>query len=468
MTERLRGALLAPTDVAALVAFRVMFGLLVAVSALRYLAYGWVEHFFVRPGFHFHHLGFAWVAPLGSTGMHTLVAALAAAGVLIAIGLFTRAALLFAFVALSWLQLIDVATYLNHYVLVALLALLLATTPAGWAGSVDAWRSPARRLGAFPAWCLWLLRFQVAVVYVFAGLAKVNADWLVHAQPLSIWLGARTDLAVIGPLLAHPWAPWIASWAGCLFDLTIVLWLSLPRTRAVAYLAVLVFHAVTKLLFPIGMFPAIMVVAATVFFDPSWPRRFLEVLAPIARRLTPRAELAAGLEASRAAPLPPRSPAFAASLAVFSLFAVLSIAVPLRAHLYPGDVHWHEQGMRLSWRVMVREKNASVVYRVTDPAIGRTWEVAPRRYLARWQEREFGTQPDLVLQLAHRIARDESARLGRPVEVRADAQASLNGRRRARLIDPDVDLARVEDGLDPARWIVPLPSSIPPQRLALR
>ena len=44
-----------------------------------------------------------------------------------------------------------------------------------------------------------------------------------------------------------------------------------------------------------------------------------------------------------------------------------------------------------------------------------------------------------------------------PVQVRADAWASLNGRRARRLIDPDVDLAAVDDGLAPAAWILPAP-----------
>ena len=72
MIERLRRALVAPTDVAGLVTFRILFGLLVAVSALRFLAYGWVDLFFVRPRFHFHYLGFEWVEPLGAAGMHAL------------------------------------------------------------------------------------------------------------------------------------------------------------------------------------------------------------------------------------------------------------------------------------------------------------------------------------------------------------------------------------------------------------
>ena len=41
------------------------------------------------------------------------------------------------------------------------------------------------------------------MVYVFAGLAKLNADWLLDAQPLRIWLAARSDLPIVGPLLAQ-------------------------------------------------------------------------------------------------------------------------------------------------------------------------------------------------------------------------------------------------------------------------
>jgi hypothetical protein len=89
-------------------------------------------------------------------------------------------------------------------------------------------------------------------------------------------------------------------------------------------------------------------------------------------------------------------------------------------------------------------------------------EVPPRRYLTDRQERDFATQPDLILQLAHRIADDFSAREGvRPV-VQVDAIASLNGRPPARLIDPEVDLAGTSDSLSRAAWILPAPPEPPP------
>lgn len=142
-------------------------------------------------------------------------------------------------------------------------------------------------------------------------------------------------------------------------------------------------------------------------------------------------------------------------------FLALQFVIPLRFVAYGRDVHWHEQGMRFSWRVMVREKNGSVTFVVRDRQTNRTTHIAPRTYLTAVQEREMSAQPDLILQLAHHI-RDEHARQGRRVEVRADAVASLNGRRVTALIDPEIDLATIEDGIARADWIVGAPTEAPP------
>src|SRR5690606_22583736 len=90
-----------------------------------------------------------------------------------------------------------------------------------------------------------------------------------------------------------------------------------------------------------------------------------------------------------------------------------------------------------------------------NPQTGREWQVGPMRYLTWRQANEMTGQPDLILQLAHHIAGDFERRGLGPVEVRVDALVSLNGRPPSPLIDPEVDLARVQDGLGPADWILP-------------
>ncbi|MFP2963789.1 HTTM domain-containing protein [Myxococcus sp. 1LA] len=459
-SARLWQALLAPRDIAALVAFRVALGLLVFVSAVRFLAYGWVDVLFTSPRFHFTYWGFSWVPALPAPWMHGVFAALAVLGLCMAVGLFYRVTVALLFVAITYVQLVDVSNYLNHYYLVSLLLGLMFFVPTHRGFSVDAWRNPALRSDWLPAWCTWLLRFQVSVVYVFAGLAKLTSDWLLHAQPLNIWLSARTSLPVVGPLLDERWVAYAAAWSGFLFDTFIVAFLLTRKLRPFAYVAVLGFHAATSALFPIGMFPVIMVTGALVFFEPSWPRRLFRGLRTrVARPPTPAP---AECSATPALGAPGWKAQVALGLAV--VYAVIQVAVPLRTHLYDGNVLWHEQGMRFSWRVMAREKNGSVTFIVRAPASDREWHVAPSQYLTRLQEREMSVQPDLILQLARHIARDFEAQGNGRVQVHVDAQVSLNGRPAELLVDPDVDLAQEEDGLAPKRWIRPAPDS-PPIRL---
>ncbi len=435
-------------DVAWLAALRALFGAVMAFSALRFLAYGWVEPLWIAPTFHFRYYGFGWVPVPSATGMYALFGALLVLGLLVMVGLWFRASALLFAVLFAYLQLLDVTTYLNHYYLATLLAALLALSPAGRAWSVDAARDPSRAIARVPwAWHA-LLRFQVAVVYVGAGLAKAHSDWLVHAQPLRIWLGSRTELPLLGALLAHEHAAIAMSWGGFLFDSTIPLWLLWSRTRRWAFWGVVGFHTATRVLFPIGMFSAIMVLSALVFFPADWPRTLMTRLLGRTRAMLPE-----GTAISR-------WPRAATALAL--LYVVVQVVLPLRYLAYGGNVLWHEQGMRFSWRVMVREKNGAVTYAVRDPRSGRTWLVPAREHLTAIQERELGGQPDLILQLAHHVRDAESKRVGAAVEVRVDALVSLNGRRAQALIDPTVDLARVEDGLGLARWILPAPEGPPP------
>lgn len=464
-------ALSAPRDAIGLAAFRVMFGALGAVSAARFLRYGWIDELFVSPRFYFQYDFAPFVEPLGRGGMYAVFWTILVSSTLIGLGLLYRLAVATFLASFAYVQLIDVTNYLNHYYLVVLLALWMLFMPLGRAWSLDALlraHARGRRRGAkssselvtdhastwsatFPGWCWVVLRLQVGLVYFYAGIAKLTTDWLVHAQPLDIWLASRTSMPIIGPLLAHRWTPHTMSWAGFLFDTTIVGWLLWRRTRPFAFVVVVGFHALTKVLFPIGMFPFIMIVSATVFFDPSWVRRFVPARfqhgAAVGEPATPR---------SRAHPL------FAKGLAYAAVgLLVAQLLLPLRTFLVGGNVHWHERGMRFSWRVMVREKNAAVTYLVENPDTGRRFEVDPRRYLDPRQAREFGTQPDLVLALGRRIARDESAKRGAPVRVFADVIASLNGRPSARLVDREIDLTTLDDSAL-GRWILPAPETSPP------
>ncbi len=461
LVTRLVTRLERPVDATWLAAFRVLFGLTLSVSMARFIWNGWIDTFYVRPTFRFAYFGFEWLSPLSAEGFHTLFWTLTVLALAMALGFLFRVTALLFCLGFSYLQFFDVGAYLNHYYLATLLSFLLWLSPAHRTWSLDRYLFRMRSPETVRTFWLYLFRFQLAVVYTFAGLAKATPDWLWHAQPLGIWLSSHTDMFLLGAFFRQPFAAHVMSWAGFLFDLNIAWILMLPRWRPWAYPVLIFFHGMTSVLFPIGMFPVIMTLGALVFFSPAWPRKVLNVLSR--GRIVSVQPLPASDPAVRGEAPPRRVNLERLGLGLAAAYCLFQLAMPLRFLAYQGNVLWHEQGMRFSWRVMVREKNGSVTFVVREPRTGKIWHVSPHRYLNPVQEREMSTQPDLILQLAHQIRDDYRKLTSSRVEVHVHALASLNGRRIQALIDPKVDLATIPSGVAPARFILPAPIDPPPR-----
>lgn len=423
-------------DAASLALWRILFGALLFGGLLRFWMKGLVFAHYVEPQVFLPYYGFSWL-PAPGVAAYGIFAALLLLAVCICVGFFSRVSAALFCVLFSYMHLLDATYYLNHYYLVCLLTFLLALAPAHHVLSVDSFRMPLPE--TIPAWWLQLFRFQVGLVYFFAGVAKLQTDWLLLGQPLRTWLSANAEIPLLGVLFARPWFAIVMSWLGALFDLSIPLWLSWRRTRLVGFLVLVVFHALTARLFEIGIFPYLMVINALLFFPPDWPRRWL---APH--------WFASGSNAPSAAPL--------RGVAAFAvgLYVALQIALPLRHFCYPGDLLWTEQGYRFAWHVMVIEKTGAIEFVVLDRDTGARSTVFPRRYLSQSQVKAMSTQPDLILAFAHFLADKERAQ-GHEVAVFADALAVLNGRAPARLVDPTFDLTQVHEGLGDKSWITHRP-----------
>ena len=231
------------------------------------------------------------------------------------------------------------------------------------------------------------------------------------------------------------------NYGGLAFDLFIVPLLLWKRTRVVAFLWVIAFHMLNMALFRIGIFPWLMLLATLLFFPPDWPR----VLFKRWRRV-------------RSEPLAIRPQFPGLTTGLIGAYMIIQLTVPLRHFVYHGNVHWSEEGHRFSWHMKLRDKQATARFFVTDPQSRQTWEVAPRLYLTARQTQKMSTRPDMILQMAHHIARDQAVKRGlyRRLEVRARVMASLHGRDRQLLVDPTVDLAAERRSLASARWILPL------------
>lgn len=435
----IRRRLTQPVDAASLAVFRVAFGGLLVVLPLRYFTHGWINEYFVEPKHFFKYWGFEWVQPLPTTGMYAVFGLMVLCALGVTLGYRYRASIVGYGLLFGYQHLIDKTNYLNHYYLVACVCGLMACLPLAATWSLDARRGAAPVTGSVPAYALWALRAQFGLVYVFGGLAKLNEDWLLRAEPLTFWLERKSELWGLGGVESQPCLAFAMSWAGAVFDLGIVPLLLLRRTRPFAYGAVVLFHLLTAQLFAIGMFPCLMVAGSLVFAEPSWPRKLLGRL---------------GVAFESAGPVWAPTPRLV--LPLLGLYFAVQLALPLRHWLYPGDMRWTEQGFRFSWSVMVMEKNGSVDFRVREPKTGRVFHATPSAYFTAYQVAMMSPQPDMVQEAARVVAEDFRARGVTDPEVFVDAFASLNGRAMQRLLDPKVDLSRAPDGLADKPWILPL------------
>ena len=439
-----------PVDGASLAVFRMVFGAILVWEVYRYFSKGWIERYFVDPTFHFTFHGFGWIEPWPGSWMEAHFAVLGALAVCITLGLAYRIVAPLFFLGFTYVFLLEQARYLNHFYLVCLLAFLLAVVPAHRVWSLDALLARPRWPETVPAWSLWLLRAQIGLVFFFAGVAKLNGDWL-RGEPLRIWLGERTDFPVIGRFFTEDLTPWLFSYGGLLFDLFVIPLLIWPRTRLLAFLAAVGFHMTNQQLFTIGIFPFLALGTALLFFPADWPRfRWLR-----AKRRPPRQPIITpGPSAPHGWRLGRVRTALVGGLA---LYLAVQVLMPLRHFAIPGNVSWTEEGHRFSWHMKLRDKEAQTQFEVFDE--GKQLGFAdPGRYLTDWQWEEMSSRPDMILQFAQLVERDARRQGLGDVEVRANVLASLNGREEQPLIDPKADLTKKSRPglLGHADWVEPL------------
>jgi hypothetical protein len=448
LKERVGSLVNIPTSIAPLVILRIAFGAIMLISTVRFLLRGWVYTFYIKPKLHFTFYGFDWVKPLSATGMYTLFTLMILATVLITVGLFYRAAITAFFVCFTYVELIDKTIYLNHYYLISVMAFLLVWVPANRYFSVDARLKPHLQATKVPAWCINIFKLQLVLVYFFAGISKLNYDWLIAAMPLKIWLPASSHLPVIGWLLPHKWVAYAFSWFGALFDLFIGFLLLSRYTRNRAYIAVVVFHVVTGWFFKIGMFPYIMILVTVVFFDSDTHKKIINVLRKLFFLPQPANP---GTDTFY-------RPSFTKTKFIYGLMALhfgLQLILPFRYLLYPGKLYWTEEGYRFSWRVMLMEKGGTAVFHIKDPSTGARAEIDNTKYLTQMQENMMATQPDMILQYAHLLATEfKNQGVKNPI-ITAESYVTLNGSGTMLYIDSTVNLAAEQETFGHKRWIRP-------------
>lgn len=439
------------TDAAPLAVFRIFFGILMLFSLLRFWWNGWIEKLYIEPTYFFSYYGFEWVKPLGGfTYLIFIICALSA--LFVALGYKYRIAILLFFLSFTYIELMDKTTYLNHYYFISVLSFLMVFLPANAYFSVDALKNPDKSFQFVPRWSVDSIKMLLALVYFYAGLAKINSDWLLEAMPLKIWLPAKFDLPILGDLMHLEWVHYVFSWSGMLYDLSIPFLLLYRPTRMFAFVLVILFHLLTRALFPIGMFPYIMIVSALIFFDAGLHHRILNI---ISRLFSIPKKI---FDNNRALTL---KPALRKSiLSIIAVFFFIQLFLPWRYLAYPGELFWTEEGFRFSWRVMLMEKAGFAQFKIMDGKTGKTFYVDNADFLTPFQEKQMSTQPDFIIQYAKYLADVFKKDGHQNIEVYVESHVALNGRRSAPYINPEINLLTINDSFKPKKILLPFHDTI--------
>ena len=452
MALNLKTYLSKTTDVSPLIIFRIGFGLMMAYGMIRFWLKGWIETLYIQPNFHFSYYGFEWIKPLGSyTYILFVICGLAA--ILIALGFKYRIAIIIFFLSFTYIELMDKTTYLNHYYFISMMSFLMIFLPLNASFSIDAYLEK-KSYKLIPNWTIDAIKIMLTIVYVYAGLAKINSDWLVEAMPLKIWLPSKYDLPLIGEnLMQQNWFHHAMSWSGMFYDLLIPFLLLYKRTRIFAFILVVFFHVFTRVLFPIGMFPYVMIISTLIFFDSNFHKKIISILRITIHRVL---KLKDELIINEVYPLSNRK----ISLTIVFLFLSVQLLFPFRYLTYPGELFWTEEGYRFSWRVMLIEKMGYTNFKIVDAETNNYFYVDNQDFLTPLQEKQMSFQPDFILEYAHYLGDHFKNQGHRNIGIYAESFVSLNGRSNQQFIDPEVDLLLEKESFKHKHWIKPFKDEI--------
>ena len=421
-------------DNSPLIVFRIFFGFLVACESFGAILTGWVKRVLIDPEFTFSFIGFEWLQPLPGFGMYLYFALMGIFGLAIMVGYRYRVAIIAYTLLWAGAYFMQKSSYNNHYYLLLLISFLMIFLPANRYASIDVKQNRVSEEKTMPYWINLLFIIQISIVYFYASIAKFYPDWLDGTFTKNLLAGTTTRPFFL-ELFSQKWFYLFIAYAGILFDLLVVPLLLFKKTRTLALLASLVFHIFNSITLQIGIFPFFALTFALFFYEPETIRR-------IFLRKKPKLEEKFNQNF------------YGKGIVYFLMipYLIIQLALPIRHHFIEGDVLWTEEGHRLSWRMMLRERNGYITIQIKDLKTGNVSIYDYRKNLTDKQAQNLATKPDFIWQYCQRIKEEYK---GKPIAIFIDCKNSINRKEYKTLIDPKYDMAEAEwDYFGHNEWIV--------------
>lgn len=422
-------------DNSALIAFRIFFGFLVACESFGAILTGWVKRVLIDPEFTFSFIGLEWLQPLPGYGMYFYFAVMGLFGLAVMLGYRYRVAIICYTLLWAGVYFMQKTAYNNHYYLLLLISFLLIFLPANRYASLDVKQNRIKEENTMPYWVSLLFIIQIAIVYVFASIAKFYPDWLDGTFTRNL-LAYSTENETLKELFRQKWFYMFIAYMGILFDLLIVPLLLFKKTRILALISSLTFHLFNAVFLEIGIFPFFALTFALFFYEPE-----------TIRKLFFKRKTKMGNEELT-------QHTYGKSIVYFLMipYLIVQLLLPLRHHFIEGDVLWTEEGHRLSWRMMLRERGGYIIIRIKDLETSKETIYDYGKNLTNKQAQNLATKPDFIWQYCQRIKEEYK---GKSIAIYIDCKNSINRKEYKTLIDPKYDMAKAKwDYFGHNEWIL--------------
>ena len=409
-------------DNSPLIAFRIFFGFLIACESFGAIMTGWVKKVLIDPQFTFSFIGLEWLQPLPNNLMYVYFITMGLLGIFIMLGLKYTFSIITYTLLWAGVYFMQKSSYNNHYYLLLLISFCLIFLPANKYMSLDVkFRFVEKKL-TMPKWISLLFITQIIIVYFYASIAKIYPDWLDGTFTKNLLQGTTTRPFFLD-LFSQKWFYLFIAYAGILFDLLIIPLFLFKKTRTIALICSVLFHLFNAIVLQIGIFPFFALTFILFFYEPETIRKLFFKDKPISTYKELDLSFSKVLKY------------------LFIPYIIIQIALPLRHHFIEGDVFWTEEGHRLSWRMMLRERSGYIFIKIKDNTTNKSFAYDYHKNLSSKQARQLATKPDFIWQYCQKIKKEYKER---DISIFIDCKNSINRKPLKTLIDPKTDFAKAK------------------------
>jgi vitamin K-dependent gamma-carboxylase len=417
--------------------FRFFYGAFMCYQMIYYLKIKLVEVGFLGPELTFPYTPFDFIGPLSSGLFKALLLLMMVAAIMIAIGFKTRWAALFFGLGFMYTVLLEKAYYNNHLYLFGLIAFWFAIIESEKHYSLSTYLS-GKTPASPPRWHLFILQYQIVLVYFYGGIAKLSKDWLVDFEPVKSASNYIKD-GVWYDFVKNPTGLKSFMYGGLVVDLIFSLMMFHKRLKWVGLVGLIAFNFMNSSIFnDIGIFPYVMLSSLLLFFDGH-------DLSKLSSSITPMPSSTGSVSTSKGW-----------KYTVIAIFLIQMI-IPFRGYLFSKNMDWTGIHQSFSWRMKSMTREVKEMKFTIIDSNGNEQQIEHGKIINNLQVDLIAREAGALLRFARHLRQNAIANKAPNPKVKAKILVSFNGRPPQDFVNPNVDLADPRLSVyNTSSWLMPL------------